>query len=436
MDASPPPLTHPFFFTRIEMMLNLHLLIYRFVLVPVLSLACFLLAPFISKLRKGLKDRNWGLGRSYPELSKLDVYWFHCSSGELEYARPLIRELKKRKNVQVVVTWHSPTAKKLGEKITEIDFLIPSPWESQTSYNKFLEHFKPKALLIARTDIWANMLLAAKNNGIKSILFSATFVKGSTRYKNSFARGLYKTVHNLIDEIYCVTEDDKQNFLDLAFQNQIFVSGDTRYEQVLWRLENSPKPSCEIPRDSRSTFLIGSSWEEDEKVVLNTFSDLKLNYRFIVTPHEPHQSHIESLCAFCEKNNLSFQLYKKSEKFTADVLIIDCVGVLASLYAYADIAFIGGSYKGSIHSVMEALAAGCPALFGPHYKNNREAIEFLTHSLTDQLCITNICNDEKELKKKLEHYNSIEDKSQIKRNIIREIQSKTGTTQVILDKLI
>lgn len=417
-------------------MQNTYYFLYQYILVPALSFLSFLLSLIVPKLKDGLSDRNWGMGRSYPSLADKDTYWFHCSSGELEYAKPVIRELKKVKDCNILVTWHSPSAKRIAKNIPEIDLLIPSPWESKSSYHQFLKHFKPKILLVSRTDLWPSMLVQTKNFGIPRILFSATFVKESARYKNPIAKSFYSWVHNLIDEIYCVTEDDKNNFIELNYKNKIKVTGDTRYEQVLWRLDNSPEPACSIPNSNLLSLLIGSSWAEDEKVLLPAYLKHADKIRLIVAPHEPNPKHIESLINFCEKNKLSYQLYTKSETFNSKVLIVDTIGVLASLYKYADISFIGGSFKGSIHSVMESLAAGCPSIFGPFHKNNREAIEFQNYKCSNSVPMAISCKDFNEIDKCLQELQSLLPSKITKSEITNKIKSKTGTTKLLLDSII
>lgn len=408
----------------------IHNFLYFYVLVPLLSILAFILSPFIPKVRQGLKARNWGLGRSYPEIDKnKKVVWFHCSSGEIEYAKSVIRELKKNENVFVLVTWHSPSAIKLAKSTPDIDLAIASPWEMHSSYKKFINHFKPTVLLVSRTDVWPGMLKATKKHGIPSILFSATFVKTSARYRSGWMRSFYSWAHNYFNEIYCVSEDDKQNFLDLNFKGKIEVTGDARYEQVLWRLENS-KPPLNIVQNEKNILIAGSTWEEDENVLLDAWLKNRDKYRLIIAPHEPSARHIDALLNFAEKNQCKYQLLSQTHEFDSDLLIIDRVGVLASLYSEADIAFIGGAFKGSIHSVMEGLGAGLVCLFGPHHKNNREAIEFQEYNYNG----LNFCNafeDAASLSGFLQINSKNITNQELKQVILEKVKSKMGTAAIL-----
>lgn len=411
-------------------------LFYRYFFVPLLSVLAFLLFPINRKLKEGLKARNWGLGRKYPKRkSELNVFWFHCSSGEIEYALPLMRKLKERIPCEIVLSWHSPSVLKLIKKDSPIDYVVASPWETHSSYSKFIKHFQPKQLFIARTDLWPAMLESAKIHNVPSCLFAATFVENSGRNSSRFSKAFYAWVHNLLTSIYCVSEEDKKLFLELNYHGNIEVTGDTRYEQVIWKLEQSSSFATDIISDDRLIIIAGSTWPEDERVLLNSFLKNKSSYRLIIAPHEPDDEHLMPLIAFCENHQLSYQLFSQTHDFSGDVLIIDKVGVLASAYAKADLAFIGGAFRGSIHSVMEGLAAGLICVFGPDHKNNREALEFQNYqlNLNTHLSMANAVNDETELCQNLA--NIVSDRellSDYSEKIKDIIQRKAGTSEAIL----
>lgn len=435
MDAFSPPLTRPFFFIMIGTMAKIFSFTYRYFTVPLLSVLAFLLFPFNKKLKEGLKERNYGLGRSYPKkLNNKKTYWFHCSSGEIEYALPLMRKLKEQKDCNILLSWHSPSVLKLIKENSPIDYVIASPWESLSSYNKFIKHFQPERLFIARTDLWPAMLESAKRHNIPSILFAATFVEGSGRNSSFLSRNFYSWVHNLVSQIYCVTEEDKELYLKLNYKGEIFVSGDTRYEQVIWKLQQSSSFPIKLVRDERLIMIAGSTWPEDENHLLPALLKQKHNYRLIIAPHEPSDEHLMPIIAFCENNQLSYKLFSQTHEFSEDVLIIDKVGVLASAYDKSDLAFIGGAFKASIHSVMEGLAAGLICIFGPFHKNNREAIEFQNYELDSKtkLSMANTVDSQENLEQMLKSiFSARENLSSFKLKIKELIQSKAGTSEKI-----
>jgi 3-deoxy-D-manno-octulosonic-acid transferase len=158
----------------------------------------------------------------------------------------------------------------------------------------------------------------------------------------------------------------------------IFVLGDTRFDQVQFRLKN-PKALPAQLRPTLPALVAGSTWPQDERILIEGLAPLLLKQKIqmLLVPHEPTNAHIQSLERQLTKAGLQFQKYSDGLAWTsAQVLIVDQVGVLAELYQWANIAFVGGSFKASVHSVMEPLGAGCLTLVGPYYSNNREALEF------------------------------------------------------------
>jgi 3-deoxy-D-manno-octulosonic-acid transferase len=124
--------------------------------------------------------------------------------------------------------------------------------------------------------------------------------------------------------------------------------------------------------------VAGSTWPEDEKALLDGLDSLLRAGRcqMILVPHEPTKDHLAALSSSLQSKGIDFSLYSSGRWTTEPVLIVDQVGILAELYAWGDIAFVGGSFKGSVHSVMEPLGAHLLTLVGPHFSNNREAMEF------------------------------------------------------------
>lgn len=412
------------------------LFIYRFIFVPIISFLAFILSIFIPKVRKGLKERLFSNEKWSNDQKIKNCYWFHCSSGELEYAKPVMKLLKEQEpDCQILLTWFSPSVKLSAKKFSYIDAVYPSPWEFPWSWAKFLNKFQPKALLIARTDIWTEMLLQAQKHKVPSLLFSATLVSDSGRMNNPISRYYYSWAHNLISEVYCVTEEDKLNYLQLSPSLKVKVMGDTRYDQVIERLnqKNDLKVSFKA---SAPTLLCGSTWEEDEAEILKAIHRVGLqNVNLILVPHEPSEKHLQHLQKKILHLGMESQLYSSGKEWTGNkILIIDAMGILANLYPMADIAFIGGSYKGSIHSVMEGLAAGKICLFGPHYKNNREAIYFKDLKIDKDgqtACVSLENADEMEAFLNNENWKA---KNQIYSNNIKaKINEFTGSTKAVQD---
>ena len=329
--------------------------------------------------------------------------WIHAASGEIEYARPIIRQIRKQfPHEKILLTYSSPSAIKIISQIPEINASTSIPWDTAQDCSYFLDQFQPKIALFARTDVWPEMAYQLRKRNIPSLLFSATFAAGSSRIKFPGKYFLSLALKNLT-AIHCVSIEDQKNISELVDDSKISVHGDTRFDQVFHRL-NHPRPIRNLlfQKSDSLTVVLGSTWPEDEIILLPAIAKLP-NTRFILAPHEVGANHLQSIEGYLQRLNISFQYYSKSQQWTSQVLIIDQVGILAELYAYGNIAFVGGSFKGQVHSVMEPLAAGLPVTLGPFYHNNREAILFMDkHQLV--FCIHNT-NEFTEIVQKLQNKN-------------------------------
>jgi 3-deoxy-D-manno-octulosonic-acid transferase len=347
--------------------------LYRALIAPAMLLLAMTFGTlFLPKVRAGLRLRRQR--RPWPHFDLAPV-WIHASSGEFEYAKPLIRELKERDPRRpVVVTYFSPSFAKAIEKFPGVDFSLPLPLDLPGPTRDFLLRLKPKCGLIARTDLWPELLHQARSLSVPMILFSVT----KTKAPNSLIAVFYKWIFGYLDAVFTVSEADAKILKSILPKLSIQAIGDTRFDQVLTRL-NSPKPLRDSLQPSHEkTFVAGSTWPEDEKVLLEALTPLLQadQMQLVIAPHEPTPSHVESLIEQFKKKNIAVALYSKADSFKSGVLIVDQIGILAELYRWGAFAFVGGSFKASVHSVMEPLAAGCLTFVGPFHRNNREAIEF------------------------------------------------------------
>lgn len=346
--------------------------LYRFLIAP---LALFFLpaaALFNRKLRAGLGLRLKSLPASM-RLSK-NPLWIHAASGEFEYAKALIREFKSREPERsIVVTYFSPSFAKAVENFPGVDLAYPLPLDLPGPLSSFLKRVRPSALLIARTDFWPELLAQTRRFKIPVHVFSYTQkdLRG-----HPLSRWWRARLLNQCDGIHCVSETDRDSVVSLGVRSRVSVGGDTRYDQVDFRLNHPKKLPLNLAPHA-PCMVAGSTWDEDEDVLIPALRPLLETRRMqlILVPHEPTSQHIKNLKT--KLQGLDFAVFSETREWTNPaVLVVDQVGYLAELYAYAQMAFIGGSFKGSVHSVMEALGAGAMTFVGPYHANNREAIEF------------------------------------------------------------
>lgn len=350
--------------------------LYRWIGIPVaIALLRILRSALPFKMQEMLSDRSQLNLQALPARP----IWIHASSGEVEYAKSVIRSLKENyPQVPVLVTYFSPSAKKLIHKFPGIDLAMALPWDRKKDVEKFLNFYNPRAFLVARTDVWPEVSLQVQKRKIPSALFAATFASQSSR-KGLLSGPLSRIALNALSVIFCVSDEDKENLQDLGVKTAIHVTGDTRFDQVLFRLSNpNPVLTQYRPSPGEKIFVCGSTWPQDEDVLLDSFQHwISKGGRIILAPHEVSTGRIFDLERKISDRKWTSQRYAdNAAAWTSQILLVNQVGSLQELYSWGSLAFVGGSFKDKVHSVMEPLCAGMPVLVGPKHQNNREALSF------------------------------------------------------------
>ena len=345
-------------------------LLYLWVLFPVFLFALLIGSLFNKKIAAGLKARIYKKKTSPPPKGAM---WIHASSGEFEYAKPVITQLKARHpEIPVLVTYFSPTYAKNIENFKGVDFSAPLPLDLPGPLSQFIRTHQPRALLIARTDLWPELLYQCQRAKVPAYLFSATINENSSFITKWWRAFLLRQLNG----IFLVADKDLKA-LPEDLQKKSSVLGDTRFDQVFARLEK-PKPLppyFQKPIADR-VMVCGSTWPEDEEVLIEVMKrSADMSLRWIIAPHEPTDSHLDSLEKKLRAKGLSSQRLSQADEQTK-IVLVDRVGILAELYTQADLAFVGGSFRKKVHSVMEPLAAGCLTFVGPYHENNGEALLF------------------------------------------------------------
>ncbi len=354
--------------------------------------------------------------------------WIHASSGELEYARSVIREIRVLfPEIPVLVT-HTSLSSLAQLKKLDVHMIGVLPIDEKTSVKTFLEKVQPRALLVARTDLWPELILQLKVKKIPTVLFSATFASGSRKSSTLTSHFLKSTIQNL-DQIYFVSPDDQIMCEKIYGPTRGQILGDTRFDQALFRLQNSP--ASILPKYDK-LIVAGSTWPEDDQILLQTVLRLKdQSWKWIWVPHEISGSQIENLKLRFNQMKIKFKLFSEIVSIKSwdhlDLVLVDQVGILATLYPLARVSFVGGSFKKQVHSVMEPLAAGSPVLVGPFHHNNREALEFKTK---DWVLETLSPDDFVKGCQKFDE--QAKTRSQM---ILSEVEGRCGATQSLIAKL-
>ena len=358
-------------------------IIYNVFFIPVLYLILIFISLFNKKIRSGISGRKrifeeLILSRLTLDLSKKTI-WFHSSSlGEFEQAKPIIEKLKKETDVKIIVSFFSPSGYENSKKYPYADIITYLPFDSKWRAKRFIELIAPNMAVFMRYDIWPNHIWTLKKKKIPCLLVDATMKKNSPR-KFPLLRSFHKYLFEDFTKILTVSEEDADGFKSFNCKKvKVKVVGDTRFDRVYSRSLAS-KESKILNKDvlkGSKVLVAGSTWPQDEDVIIPSF--LKLlkydkNAVMIIAPHEPTLLHLEKLehefagqASFIRLSNINNYTDQR-------IIIVDSIGVLSILYNYADIAFIGGSFKVNVHNVLEAAVYGVPVLFGPKIENSQEA---------------------------------------------------------------
>ena len=405
------------------MIKGLFYLFYHFVVHPLMLTIMIVISPFHKKAKKSLLLRFPKSGMPQwkkPGYKSTAPIWFHCASGEFEYMKPILRHIKQQSsNQKIMVSFSSPTYQSSIESNPDVDFCFALPFDFPATIKEMIEFYEPKLLAIARTDIWPEMIRQASSMKIPSLVFSATCGKPWSILKRLWDG----VVYSYVDQIYCIDEEDKQNFIKSGLDAQkIHVLGDSRFDQAFYRVESKTTQDLTWLKSETPIMNAGSTWPDDEVVLIPATQEL-LKYnkiKLIVAPHEPTPKHLQSLTEHLKQYGLNYSLFSESENFHAQVLIVDQIGILAELYPVAQLAFVGGSFKSKVHSVMEALVSGCKVCVGPYYKNNREAIKYqnVESSVT-------VVNNPEQMTEWIREFRNT------KNNIPQKVQSERGASEKI-----
>lgn len=362
---------------------------YNLIVVPVFFVLILVLAIFNPKYRTGIKGRKNLFSQLKIKSTTLDnnskKIWFHVSSlGEFEQAKPLIAELKKSsKNLNIIVSFFSPSGYEPSKKYKLADIITYFPFDSYCNARRFISIVKPNVAIFIRYDLWPNHIWELKRKNIPIIIANAT-MRANTARLYPVIKSFHRTLYNEVDYIAAISEEDKKVFELLNLKHpEISVMGDTRYDQVYQRCNESMKKHLIAENVIKDKLIIvaGSTWEADENIIIEAYKEIKRkinNLLMILVPHEPNDRNIERIELELNDKISHIRFSELNDYSGQEVIIVDSIGNLMTLYKYATIAFVGGSFRGGVHNVLEPAVYGIPVIFGPNYYNSQEAIKLLS----------------------------------------------------------
>ncbi|ASZ11151.1 3-deoxy-D-manno-octulosonic acid transferase [Chitinophaga pendula] len=331
------------------------------------------------------KARLWLAGRRSWEqrlgqaISAGDrVVWVHAASlGEFEQGRPVLEAIRQQyPSYKILLTFFSPSGYEVRKDYKGADYTCYLPLDTPANARHFLAIARPQLAIFIKYEFWYHFLTALYRQQVPTLLVSGVFRPGQVFFRGY--GGMFRRLLRQLTHIF-VQNNASLACLQPLGLSQVSVAGDTRFDRV-WALREEAQvlPLVAGYCGDRKTLIAGSTWEADEVLLSRWWSRQQDDLQLVIAPHEIQESHIQAL----------LQLFPDAVRYTAlkagavvapgKVLIIDNVGMLAAMYRYAHIAYVGGGFgKEGIHNILEPAAYGKPVLFGPIYDKFPEAEELL-----------------------------------------------------------
>jgi 3-deoxy-D-manno-octulosonic-acid transferase len=307
------------------------------------------------------------------------IVWFHCASlGEFEQGRPLIEAFKeKHQEYKILLTFFSPSGYEIRKNYEGADYIYYLPIDTPKNAKRFLNIVNPSVVFFIKYEFWYSFIKEIRKREIPLYLVSGIFRK-SQRFFKKYAYRSQKMLSEF--KYFFVQNEESANLLKSIGVNNVSVTGDTRFDRVYAIAKNSKNlPLIENFKGNNKLLIAGSTWKPDEDLIIKYLNESKSDLKVIIAPHEIHPENIERIIKSINKD---LEILKYSEASNenisnAQVLIIDNIGLLSSLYKYGDMAFVGGGFGKGIHNTLEAATFGMPLLFGPNYIKFKEAVDMI-----------------------------------------------------------
>lgn len=347
-----------------------------------------------SKLARGFAGRRfahelleaWGVGLRDPARP---VVWFHAPSvGEGLQAAAVMESLRARRpEVQLVYTYFSPSAEEMARGL-DVDVATYLPWDLRSVVDRVLDAVEPDAIVFTKTEVWPVLVESAVARGVATALVAASVPDGAGRLRAPARRLLRPTWESLV--MACAnSEADARRLEELGVgPDLVDVTGDPGVDSAATRFERlDPDAPWLTPfRDAPApTLLAGSTWPADDTELLPAIRHARAAHpgmRLVLVPHEPTAPYVDALLSRLAADGWSPTTLSAVESAGSigghDAVVVDRVGVLATLYSVADVSYVGGGFhERGLHSVLEPAVAACPLVFGPLHENARAAADLV-----------------------------------------------------------
>lgn len=345
---------------------------------PLISLYLFAIkiaALFNAKAKLFINGRkHWQVGMQQALAGeRRKTIWVHCASlGEFEQGRPIIERLKaEHEDFAIILTFFSPSGYEVRKDYTGADYVFYLPVDTIGNAGRFLDITHPTLCLFVKYEFWFGYLNEIKKRGLPALLISAIF-----RPEQSFFKWhgvLQRYMLRCFAQLF-VQNQESVNLLSKIKMQQVVLSGDSRFDRVLELWEK--RQSLAVLEDfckGGTIIVAGSTWKADEVFLENVLQKLPKNTKLVLVPHEVHEAHLKEIEQLFQGKTMRYSEYQNGGN--KQVLLVDAMGILGSIYAYGQYAWIGGAFnKAGVHNVLEAAVYAIPVAHGPIYHKFQEAV--------------------------------------------------------------
>ena len=302
--------------------------------------------------------------------------WFHAASlGEFEQGRPIIERLRQEHpKYKILLTFYSPSGYEVRKNYQGADIICYMPIDTVTNARRFLRLIRPCMAFFIKYEFWYNFLHILKHRNVPTYSVSSIFRPNQVFFR--WYGKNYGRVLRCFTKFFVQNEQSKELLNSIGI-TEVEITGDTRFDRVLQIKEAAKELPVVEAFASGRLFVAGSSWLPDEEIFIKYFNEHR-DWKLIIAPHVIGEDHLQQIEKLLEGRKVIRYTQADSQRDSlkdAEVLIIDCFGLLSSIYRYGQVAYVGGGFGVGIHNLPEAAVWDIPVFFGPNNERFQEAQE-------------------------------------------------------------
>lgn len=396
------------------------------------SILIRLTAPFNIKANQISKGRKQIFADLQAKIKHdRPIVWVHCASlGEFEQGRPIIEAIRKQHpKYQILLTFFSPSGYEIRKNYDLADYICYLPADTKKNAEKLIELVRPEMVFFVKYEFWFHFITELKKRNIPLYLVSAIFRENQLFFKNTPWGKWYRKMLFSFEQFF-VQDNQSVRLLHGVGIKQVTKAGDTRFDRVAEiALNGKSIPLVEKFKGDNLLVVAGSTWKPDEELLVQ-YIHSHPETKFIIAPHETKKANIERLISLLKTPVICYTDATEDSVMNKQVMIVDTIGILSSIYKYADLSYIGGGFGVGIHNTLEAAIFGMPIVFGPNYLKFNEATAMAN------LGIAFPVNDSQSLNTILDQLLSDNEKrNSIASQCTQFTNQNLGASQIILNKV-